>query len=124
MNEIPGGPTDNNGSFENSHVFEIDVTYGLPVPRMLTRAARQLACELLSGCPESSCDLPELVTSVSRRGMTMEVASPMDLLDKGRTGLYAVDLAISTFNPSGLQSPSFVWSPDMASNRIRKTHSQ
>jgi hypothetical protein len=124
MNEIPGGPTDNNGSFENSHVFEIDVTYGLPVPRMLTRAARQLACELLSGCPESSCDLPELVTSVSRRGMTMEVASPMDLLEKGRTGLYAVDLAISTFNPSGLQSPSFVWSPDMASNRIRKTHSQ
>lgn len=109
---------------ECDYVFEIEVEYGIPVPRMLSRAARELACELLGDCQTTAgvCELPDMVSSVSRRGMSMNFTDPMDMLQDGRTGIYAVDLAIATFNPSRLQSPSFVWSPDLDCTTLRRTH--
>lgn len=114
-----GGPYDD---ADNGYVFEVEVTYGIEVPSMLERAARTLACELLNDACAGTCKLPERVTSVSRRGLSMEVASSMDLLDKNMTGIYSVDLAIKTLNPSRLQSPAFVWSPDLERNRNRRVY--
>lgn len=90
-------------------VFEATVSYGMQVPRLITRATRDLACNLVAVCCEQPCKLPERVTSVVRSGISMQMASVVDLLRTGDTGIYSVNLAIATFNPSRLQSPSFVW---------------
>lgn len=104
------------------HVFEVDVTYGIEAPSILERAARMLACELLNDACSGQCKLPERVTSVSRRGLSIEVASAQDLLDKRLTGIYAVDLAIVTLNPSRMQSPTFVWTPQLERNGNRRVY--
>jgi hypothetical protein len=109
-------------SLGDGYVFEVEVTYGIEVPSILERAARTLACELLNDACAATCKLPERVTSVSRRGLSVEIASSMDLLDKNMTGIYSVDLAIKTLNPSRMQSPSFVWTPDLERNRNRRVY--
>lgn len=94
-------------------VFEITVEHGLTPPPMITRATQALACKIFDGGSIGACKLPERTTSVSRNGVSMDIADVMELLKYRRTGIYLVDLAIMTFNPSGLQSPTFVWSPDL-----------
>lgn len=98
----------------DGYVFEATVEYGMPAPRLLTRAARALACDFIKACCSSDqpCKLPERVTNIVRSGISMEVGSVVHLLEKGRTGIFEVDLAIQTFNPSKLQSPSFLWMPN------------
>lgn len=105
------------------HVFEVTVTHGIPIPSILKRAARELACHLIAvSCLGTECKLPDRVTSISRRGVSMEVGSPLEYLEGGKTGIYAVDLAIMTLNPSKLQSPSFVWRPGMSSDRLHRVY--
>lgn len=106
---IAGGSEDTDA---NSHVFEVTFNHGIKIPRLLTRAARELACQFVTACCDKPCKLPERVTSIQRRGLSMDVASATDLLKDGRTGIYAVDLAIQVFNPSKLQSPSFLYLPN------------
>lgn len=104
-------------------VFEVEFNYGIEAPSILERATRNLACELLTqSCGIGECKLPERVSSISRRGISMEVASSMDLLRDGLTGIYSVDLAIKALNPSKLQSPSFLWSPYLRRNRNRRVY--
>lgn len=109
---IAGGSHDTD-SAPDRFVFEVTVEYGMPVPRLLTRATRALASELVAQCLDKECKLPVNVRSVTRQGISMEIVSPQDLLVNGRTGIYEVDLAIQVFNPSKLQSPSFVWSSNL-----------
>ncbi len=116
---IAGGSEDTE---DNGYVFEATVDYGLETPRLLTRATRALACQFVAACCDKPCKLPERVTSVSRRGITQDLASVVDLLEQGRTGIYEVDLAIKVFNPSKLQSPSFFWHPQTSSNRGRRVN--
>jgi hypothetical protein len=97
---------------DNGYVFEVTFSHGLSVPRLVTRATRALACELVSACCGQDCKLPGRTTAVQRQGVSMEMASVTDLLKDGRTGIYEVDLAIQVFNPSKLQSPSFVYLPN------------
>lgn len=96
---------------DNTYVFEVTLAYGIAIPRLLKRATRALACQFVSACAGKPCKLPERVTSVTRSGLSMDVASVTDLLKDGRTGIYEVDLAIQVFNPSKLQSPSFLFMP-------------
>ena len=109
---IVGSSQDDEHS-DGGWVFEVSFTHGLPTPKLLKRATRALACELLTAAAGGPCRLPERVTGVSRQGISMEVASADDFLRDGLTGLYQVDLAIKTFNPAKLQSPTFVWSADL-----------
>lgn len=105
-------------SADNQYVFEATFEYGIKVPRLMKRATRALACEWLSQIEgnDGPCKLPQRVTSMTRSGITMDIASAVDMLERGRTGIYEVDLAIQTFNPSKLQSPSFVWSGQSSYN--------
>jgi hypothetical protein len=105
---VPGSEQDN---ADNGFTFEVTVEHGLQVPRLLTRATRALACQLVDVCcGGGSCELPDRVTGISRVGVTQEVVSVMDILEKGGVGIYEVELAVMVFNPSKLQSPSFGWS--------------
>lgn len=100
---------------EDGWVFEVTVEHGIPAPRLLKRAVSALACNLYSlnvdDCED--CDLPERITSMSRQGVSFEIADFVALMERGSTGIYAVDLAVKVLNPSGLQSPSFVWTPEL-----------
>lgn len=102
---------------EDGYVFEVTVEHGMEVPPLIARATRAMACQLymLANPSIGQCQLPERVTSIARQGVTMEVASVSDILlgSKSGTGVFEVDLAVNVFNPSRLQSPSFVWTPDL-----------
>lgn len=101
--------------------WEVVVTYGLPVPELVKRAASQFACELLKECLGRPCSLPRNVTAVTRQGVTELFANPNEFLTNGYTGLYLVDLAIRTYNPRMLQRRSTVYSPDSANKWRRST---
>jgi len=105
---IAGGDKD---TLDDGYVFEATFSYGMQIPSLIKRATRALACQWVSQIAGivGPCALPQRTTSVSRSGITMDIESAVDLLRDGRTGIYEVDLAIVTFNPVGMQSPSFVW---------------
>jgi hypothetical protein len=104
------GSTQDNA--DDGYVFEVTVNHGIKIPRLLARATRAMAGQFISACCGKKCALPERVTSVTRSGITMDVASTTDMLRNGKTGIYEVDLAIQVFNPSKLQSPSFIFIPN------------
>lgn len=98
--------------------FTVTVTYGSAVPQAGLEAAKSLAAELVRSCtPGETCSLPQRVTSITRQGVSMVMLDPMNFLDNGRTGLYAVDLFLSTFNPQGFRRPATAWSPDLPKTR-------
>jgi hypothetical protein len=92
--------------------FSIDVTYGREVPQLVKLATAELACQLIKACAGVSCQLPQRVQSLSRQGVTVSFVDAMQFLDKGRTGIYILDLAINTFNPRRLQKNASVYSVD------------
>lgn len=115
---IAGGDHD---TLDDGYVFEVTFNHGIKIPNLLKRATRSLVCEWVSQIAGQGgpCKLPERTTSVTRSGISIDIASAVDMLQQRRTGIYEVDLAIATFNPSGLQSPSFVWSGQSSYNSRR-----
>jgi hypothetical protein len=98
--------------------FTVTVTYGAVPSQIGLEAAKVLASELVRSCtPGETCALPSRVTSITRQGVSMVMLDPMNFLDNGRTGLYAVDLFLSTVNPGGVRRPSSAWSPDLPTSR-------
>jgi hypothetical protein len=77
-----------------------------------------LACEYAKACCGKKCRLPSSVTSISRQGVTMELAS--GLFDQGLTGIREVDVYIASVNPNRLKVPSRVWSPDIPAGRFAR----
>lgn len=97
--------------------WSVRYTFGLGPPASGVLAAATLACELAKACqPEefgdSECKLPERVTSITREGVSMIVLDPFAFLEKGRTGLYEVDLFLSAVNPQGARRRARAFSPD------------
>jgi hypothetical protein len=116
------GDADDSEDSLGGYVFEVTLEHGIPAPRLLKRATRALACSLyVDATGGADCGLPERVTNISRQGVTMEIQDFADLMSRGSTGIYEVDLAVKVFNPSGLQSPSFVWTPDLYRGTRRYT---
>jgi hypothetical protein len=98
-------------------------TYGLPPPDDGKRAVVALGIELAKArAGDSTCRLPARVTSVTRQGVTLAMLDPLTMFDKGRTGLYEVDLFLTATNPTGgsrtgaggTRRRSGIWSPDRA----------
>jgi hypothetical protein len=87
--------------------------YGTGVPPGGHRAAVRLAEELLKSATGADCALPERVTSVSRQGMSWTLLDPQDFMDKGRTGIYEIDLLLRALNPAGALARPRVFSPDL-----------
>lgn len=61
---------------------------------------------------ENECDLPENVTSIDREGLGIQLATPQDFLDRGRTGLAKIDTWLAQINPKRSLRPSQVFTPD------------
>lgn len=69
-------------------------------------AAGQYACELAKAmCPtavDGECKLPERTRTLVRQGVTIDIETPLDFLDNGRTGLAFVDAWLASVNPANL----------------------
>lgn len=93
--------------------FTVTYTPGTPVPAGGKTAAGMLACEFAKLCTGQACALSPAATSVSRDGVSFEILTASDLIDKGYTPLPMVNLWIRSVNPKKRSERPRVWSPDM-----------
>jgi hypothetical protein len=105
--------------------WSVTFTYGVAPPAMGRRAAAFLACELAKACsPETfgdgTCQLPERVTTIARQGVTAVVLDPFSFLEKGRTGLYQVDLFLAAANPGGISRRATSTTTASRRRRVRR----
>lgn len=99
--------------------FEVTFTHGKSIPRAGVRAAARLACELAKNYSGRACKLPERIQSISRQGITMAFVDPFDFLDKGKTGIYEVDLFLAAVNRHARTGRARVSSPDVGPTTTR-----
>lgn len=92
----------------------VTYSFGANPPALGRMAARRLANELvMAASGDENCALPAGTTSVSRQGIDLQIFDPQDFMDKGRTGLYEVDLFLAVVNPGKARKRPRVFSPDM-----------
>lgn len=91
----------------------VDYTWGLPPDEFATFAMLALACEFLAGFRGDNCRLPSQATSITRQGVSVEIADGLTWFKEGLTGIPPVDQYIMTVNPNRLKRRSRVYSPDL-----------
>lgn len=94
---------------------QVQVTYDYTstVTPGAKRALKDYAHELyLSIYDNESCSLPERVTSLTREGISMQLMTPTDYIDKGKVGLPRVDTWLAQVNPTRSHRASAVYTPD------------
>jgi len=79
-------------------------------------AAGVLAMEFAKACTGGKCRLPANVTSVSRQGVSFEIAAGS--FPSGMTGLREVDAWIGLWNPDHLRQDTSVWWPGKREPRV------
>jgi hypothetical protein len=79
-------------------------------------AAGVLAMEFAKACTGGKCRLPANVTSISRQGVSYEVAA--GTFPEGTTGIREVDAWIGLWNPDGRRQASQVWWPGKRDPRV------
>lgn len=92
--------------------FTIRYMRGLAIPVDGLAAGGRLAVEFARGAAGSGCSLPAGVTSVSRQGISVELADMREWFTNGVTGVESVDLWIMSVNPFKSKRPGRVTSPD------------
>ena len=91
----------------------ITYQYGKPVPNGGRYAAAKFACQIaLNDCGAEGCILPQRLKELTREGIAMAFADPLEFLDEGKTGIYEVDLWLQTVNPMRLQRRSRIYRAD------------
>lgn len=92
---------------------QVTIQYGVLPPAGAEGAMQSLMCELAKACyTDQACRLPQRVTSITREGVTLAMLDPFEMLDKGRTGLFEVDLWLEAVNRAtrmrpGIADPAF-----------------
>ena len=111
VNQIQALPDTQQGTFSVTYTFGQDCGTG-------GRLSARLLAEVFA-LPRfgDSSTIPQRVTSVNRQGITAIVADPLDILNKGSTGIYAIDAWLLAVNPTKARQQSVVWSPDIAKVR-------
>jgi len=86
------------------------VTYlrGNPPPPGTDKLVGLLAKEFLAACNGGKCRLPRRVRSVSRKGVTYDMADATDILAEGKTGIPEIDIWLQSVNPNRLMQPPTV----------------
>lgn len=97
--------------------WSITAEYGTHVPEGGAWAVGELACELIAAIGGGDCRLPRNITQLARQGVTISFPNVVELFKERATGLYLVDLFISTWNPNRLTARSGVYSVDGAISR-------
>lgn len=111
--EVPLWRT-NWASTHREHVYRLTYQFGstvTPTARvMLLHYAAQFFLFLTGDTDD--CQLPENVTSIDREGLGLQLATPQDFLDRGRTGIAKIDTWLSQINAKRAFRPSAVYTPD------------
>lgn len=108
------------GSMPPEHGWYITYLSGPPPPPDGQMAADIFACQVaLSRCGGDNCVLPARLKEISREGVDMAFADPMEFLDRGQVGIYEVDLFLASVNPSKLRRRSTVHRADAPSGPRR-----
>jgi hypothetical protein len=94
--------------------FGVTFMFGTAPPASGQLAARALALFLALPQLGDSTHYPHRVSQVTRQGVAVQVASALDLLKSGQTGIWEVDMFLRAFNPHCLQAKASVWSPDVS----------
>jgi len=98
--------------------FAVEYLNSYQVDGMGAYAAAVLAMEFAKACTGNKCRLPSTVTSITRQGVSMEIASGS--FPGGVTGIREVDAYIALFNPTGMRQQSQVWTPDIKTPRVMR----
>jgi hypothetical protein len=96
--------------------FSVTYLNAWPVDTLGAYACGVLAYEYAQACTGSKCRLPNNVTSLTRQGVSMEIAT--GAFPGGFTGIREVDAYIAIWNPEGLRQQTRVWSPDIHPPRV------
>lgn len=110
-------------------VFTVEYLRGVEVPVSANLAAGAYAVEWVKAqTGNGACKLPARTREVARAGVTTSLVAPEQLSQAGLTGVPAVDAFISAVNPARVlangrayrrsETPSAVWSPELAAHRI------
>lgn len=100
--------------------WSVTYRYGTGPDAGGTMAAAALAKELALACmPGQPCRLPKRVTSITRQGVSLAVIDPLDLFEKGRTGLAEVDLWLGSIKAGRKTRRASVHVPGK-SRRVRR----
>jgi hypothetical protein len=97
--------------------FQVSFTYGVAPSNAGIEAAKVLGQQIALAAIGQTNKLPARVTTVNRQGITAVALDTLDLINKGRTGLFECDMWIKTANPAGLVRRSQAWSPDIGRPR-------
>lgn len=109
--QIPDEPDDQEGTFSITYTFGADP--GVGGRNAVLVLAQYMALPQFG----DSTRWPSRVSSFTRQGVSAQVVSPIDMLNKGATGIPEVDLWILAVNPTRARRQAVVWSPDRAPNR-------
>jgi hypothetical protein len=93
--------------------FSVTYMFGGAPPAAGLLAARKLAECLVLPQMGSTEHYPKRVTSVARQGVTAAITDVMDLVMKGGTGIYEVEIFLNSVNPHRNPRQAAVWSPDL-----------
>lgn len=96
----------------DDNTFQVTFEYGQAPNQGGVDACIRYAIELAKGACGDPCQLPERVLSMQMQGVSYAVLDPMTFLDKGKTGIYEVDMWLQSVNPNGLRRRSTVLTPD------------
>lgn len=117
--EMVGFPYYNNLSLPDTEPGTMSVTfmYGVAPPPSGMIAVRKLAEVLVLPQFGDTTRTPDRVTSITRQGITTQVASVIDLMKNGSSGLYECDIFLNATNPNRNRRPPAIFSPDTARPR-------
>jgi hypothetical protein len=93
--------------------WTVRYSQGQQVTALLNKLAGRYACEVVKGMAGQDCALPKRATSISRRGVDVQLIDKDSWLEKGLTGIAALDTVITAINPDHLSSRPRVLSPDL-----------
>jgi hypothetical protein len=96
--------------------FAVTYKYGQDPGEMGRMAALALAENIISPIFGEANKYPERVTQITRQGVTAQIASVIDIMKTGGTGIRTVDLWIMTVNPRKLRRRPKISSPDIGRN--------
>lgn len=96
--------------------FSVTYLNAYPVDALGAYAAGTLAYEYAQACTGNKCRLPANITTLTRQGVTMDLATGS--FPGGFTGIREVDAFIAIYNPRGIRQQTGVWSPDTRSPRV------
>lgn len=112
---LPAGLLERANAWPTNGTLEIIYRHGILPPIGGTNSAVLLAVELAKAyMGDATCKLPQRLTTVTREGVTAAFRDNFESLKDLRTGLYPVDLWLTSVNPKGLTRRARVWTPRMA----------